>query len=579
MMARGRHWFVLLVVLAGVLPLVACASIPDSSDLIPVRRVDEGDVQTPTPAPRPNLDAFELVRSFVDHSAESENDYAAARSHLTPAAKQSWNPPQRTLIVDFVDTIPVPSPEGTPLGVQWVSVQATKVGWLEPDQSFVPDAGRYSDQLRVERQLDGQWRIATPPAELVASRQSFTDNYRAVPVYFLDHDRTGVVPDLRYVVSQPASTLPRRVVDLLVMGPSQSFRAAMGTALPDGVHPQTNVSEADDGALVVNLSSLGVVTLETRRLIAAQVVLSLERVSNSRVRLQEDGAPLLPNQEELRPADVASYDTGSSAVRQDAPGLAVVDERLHLLDQRAAPVPGPTGSGELAVIQAGQSPGGSQMAVVVRRPTGGVELQVGPYGAAPVPVGVQGSFMSKPTWHGNNEFWTVVDGQRVVRVAQGLDGRWQAFPVDTRAFAGGHEISDLRLSGDSTRVAGVVDGGIIVGGVSDQNGQTVLQPPVVLSGGPQNATVTSVEWLDDDSLVAITESSAAPVVGVTVDGFKWTTYASENLTQPMGAITVTPDKKVVVADHSGVWQVSGPSDVWHLLPVPIGGSSIPFYPG
>lgn len=578
MMVPGRRWFALLVALVGVLPLTACASIPDSSDLIPVRRVDEGDVQVPIPAPRANLDAFELVRSFVDHSAEPENDYAAAREHLTPQEKNTWNPPQQMLIVDFVDTIPLPSPAGTPVGVQWVSVQATKVGWLEPDQSFVPDAGQYSAQLRVERQPDGQWRIATPPTELVASRESFTGNYRAVPIFFLDHNRTGVVPDLRYVVSQPASTLPRRVVDLLVMGPSQTFRSAMGTALPAGVHPQTNVSEADDGALVVNLSSLGTVPVETRRLIAAQVVLSLARVSNSRVRLQEDGAPLLTNQEELRPADVASYDT-AGAVRQGVPGLAVVDERLRSLDQRAAPVPGPTGSGELAVIQAGQSPDGSQLAVVVRRPAGGVELQVGRYGAAPVPMAVVGSFMSKPTWRGNNEFWTVVDGQRVVRVTEGPDGRWQAFPVDARAFAGGHQIGDLRLSRDGTRVAGVVDGGIVVGGVSDQNGQTVLQLPVVLSGGPQNATVTSVDWLDDESLVAITESSAAPVVGVTADGFKWTTYASENLTEPMGAITVTPDHKVVVADHSGVWQVSGPGDVWHLLPVPIGGSSIPFYPG
>lgn len=578
MMPQCRRWPALLIALAASLLLAACASIPDSSDLIPVQRVDENDVNIPIPVPPANVDALTLVHSFVEAAAEPESNFAAARLHLTTAAQQTWKPPQQMLIVnDNVDTIPVPSPPGTPAGVQWVSLQATKAGWLKPDQSFVPDSGQYVVQLRVERQPDGQWRIATPPAELVAGRTSFLANYKQVPVYFLDHDRTGVVPDLRYVVSQPASTLPRRVVDLLVMGPSQGFRTAMGTALPPGVRPQTNVSEADDGALVVNLSSLGTATLETRRLLAAQVVLSLESVSNARVRLQEDGAPLLPGQEELHPSDVASYDTG--AVRQDLPGLVVVDERLRMLDQRAGAVPGPTGSGELAVLQAGQSPDGTQLATVVRSPTGGVQLLVGPYAAAPVPVGVQGAFMSKPTWSGQGEFWTVVDGQNVVRVSQGLDGRWKADPVDARAFAAGHEIVDLRLSRDGTRAAGVVDGQIVVAGVSDRNGQTVLGRPVVLSGGPQDAAVTGVEWLNDSALVAITDSSAVPVVGVTVDGFKWTNYAAENLTQPMSAIAVTPDQKVVVSDHSGVWQASGGDDGWHLLPVPIGGSSIPFYPG
>jgi hypothetical protein len=577
MMPRSRRWHAPLTVLLASL-LAACASIPDSSDLIPLGRVDQSDIRVPIPVPPANVDALTLVHSFVEAAAEPENNFAAARLHLTPAAQESWKPPQTMLIVqDNVDTIPVPSPPDTPAGVQWVSLQATKAGWLMPDQSFVPDSGQYVVQLQVERQPDGQWRIATPPRDLVVGQSSFSANYKQVPVYFLDHRRTGVVPDLRYVVSQPASTLPRRVVDLLVMGPSKSFRSAMGTALPAGVHPQTNVSEADDGALVVNFSSLSMATLETRRLIAAQVVLSLKSVSNARVRLQEDGAPLLSGQEELRPGDVASYDTG--AVRQNLPGLVVVDERLRTLDQRAAPVPGPTGSGELAVLLAGRSPNGTRLAAVVRRPAGGVELEVGPYGAAPVPLGVQGSFMSKPTWLGEGEFWTVVDGQNVLRISLGPDGRWTPTPVDTRAFVAGHEIVDLRLSRDGTRAAGVVDGQIVVAGIGDQNGQAVLGQPAVLPGGLKTATVTGVEWLNDTTLVAITNSSALPVIGVTVDGFKRTNYASENLTQPMSAITISPDQKIVVADHSGIWQASGAEDVWHLLPVPIGGSSIPFFPG
>jgi hypothetical protein len=573
---RRLPWW--LAVLAVLLPAAACASIPDSSDPIPVRRMDEGHVSVPIAVPPANVDAFTLVRSFVDAAAEPENEFAAPRLHLTAAAQQSWTPAQEMLIVDNVDTIPEPSPPGTPEGVQWVSLQATKLGQLKRDQSFQPEAGQYQVLVRVERQPDGQWRIATPPHELVASRTSFTANYKPVPVYFLDHNRTGVVPDLRYVVSQPVSTLPRRVVDLLMMGPSQGLRTTLGTALPAGAYPQTNVSEADDGAMVVNLSSLGTPTQETRRLIAAQVVLSLQSVSNARIRLQEDGAPLLPRQEELRPADVASY-AADRAVRPDLPGLVVVDERLRILDQRAQPVPGPTGSGELAVLRAARSVDGAQLAAVVRRAAGGVELRAGAYGAAPVEIPLTGSFMSKPTWRGPAEFWVVVDGRNVVRVLQGADGRWTPMTVDSREFAGNREISDLRLSRDGSRVAGVVDGQLVVAGVTESDRQITLEQPTLLSGGPRDAMITGVDWSSSDSLVAVTSSSAVPVAGVTVDGFKWTNYASENVTQPLTAVTVAPGQKVVVADRSGVWQASGPEDVWHLLPVPIGGSSIPFYPG
>jgi hypothetical protein len=577
-MIVDRRSLKLLAAVVLMLPMAACASIPDSSDVSSVRRMDEGNVSVPIPAPPRDVDAFTLVRSFVDSGGEPENDYAAARLHLTTPAQKSWVTPAQMLIVDNVDTIPVPAPPGTPDWVQLVSLQATKVGWLKPDQSFQPESGQYQVQVRVERQPDGQWRIATPPRELVASTGSFSANYKPVPVYFLDHDRSGVVPDLRYVVSQPASTLPRRVIDLLMMGPSEQFRMAMGSALPAGVYPQTNVSEAEDGALEVNLSALGDPTQQTRRLIAAQVVMSLESVSNARVRLLEDGAPLLPRQEELQPSDVASYDSGNP-VRPDLPGLVVVDERLRTLDSKAQPVPGPAGSGEYAVVQAAQSPDGSQLAAVVRRAPGGVGLRVGGYGGPLAEVPLAGSFMSRPSWRGAAEFWTVVNGREVTRVVQGSDGRWITAPINAQEFAGAGTISSLRLSRDGTRVAGVVSGNIVVAGVSDQDGRTVLRHPTVLTGDPSEGTITGVDWASNDSLVAIASSGSAPVREVTVDGFKWTNYASANLVQPLTAVTVAPGHKVVVADHSGVWQASGAEDVWRLLPTPIGGSSIPFYPG
>lgn len=564
-----------VAVLALAALLSSCASIPESSEPEAVKPMEQSNPAASVQPPPPGADAFGLVRSFVEASGSPASDHGSARMHLTGSADARWKPPAEMLVVDDVDTIPAPRPPDAPENVQVVSLQANKVGRLRQDQSFAPESGEYHAQVRVERKGDGQWRIVDPPRGLVASRASFTANYRATPIYFLGHDGASVVPDTRYVVAQPSSTLPRRAVDLLMSGPSQSFRPAMRSAIPKGAYPKTNASEAPDGALVVNLSELGNPSEQQRRLIAAQVVLSLQRVSPARVRLLEEGVPLL-DQQELRPTDVAAYEKDNAA-RPDLPGLAVVDERVHVLDEDASPIPGPAGSGAYDVVQAAQSEDRKRLAAATRTPTG-VVLRVGRYGGSLAEVPVAGTGMSRPTWRGGSEVWTVVDHRDVVRTFR-QDGAWVSRPVDAREFSGGRPIGDLRISRDGTRAAGVVDGRIVVAAVAEEGGNVVLRNPTALSGGPSNAEVNGVDWLSNQSLVATTRSKSAPVLEVSVDGFQWTPYVSENLDEPLSSIAVGSGRRVVVADRNALWEASGPRDVWRFLRVPIGSGSIPFFPG
>lgn len=570
------------VLLLALLPLTACASIPEASDPVAVEPIEEGSGQASVNAPPDGADALAVVRSFVDSGATPDTDFEAARLHLTETTRRDWRPSNSLLVVDNVDTLPVqPSPD-QPDSVQLVSLQADRVGRLRPDSSFVPETGPYQVQLRVERNADGQWRISSPtPPEMVISRGSFTHDYMPVPIYFSDQERTRVVPDLRYVVSKPESTLPRRVVELLTAGPSLNFRDAMTSELPPGIDPKTNVSEADDAALVVNFSDLGERTLESRRLIAAQVVLSLQSVSKARVRLQEEGVPLLPEKQELWPSDVMNYEH-ANAVSADLPGLAVADERLYTLDQRARTIEGPAGSGgEYKVVQAAQSTDGAELAAVTRNSTG-VELRVGPYGEAMPATQLRGSFMSRPTWRGSDEVWTVVNGREVFRAVHTGDS-WTPMQVDVGEFAGNRFIKELRLSRDGTRAVGVVDGRIVVAGVVQENGRYALRHPVTLGTG-RNSGITGVDWLTDKSLVATTDSNSSPVMEVSIDGFEWTEYASANLNQPVNAVTVGPGRRVVVSDQSGLWEAGDSDAVWSLLdgwrslPGQSGGS-IPFFPG
>lgn len=566
-----------LVALAvAVLPLAACASIPERSDPMAVPLTDHGVSRTTTPEPPRATDPVDIVRSFVDSGSTRETGYAFARTHLIPEAERRWEPASSVLIVDNIDTIPVPPAPGQPDGERLVSLQADRVGRLRADSSFVPETGPYEVRVPVQRGRDGRWLIAVPPSDMVISRTSFENDFMPVPIYFADHDGTGVVPDLRWIGSQPDSTLPRRVVELLIGGPSEGFEKAMGSKLPMNASLKTNATEADDGALVVNLGDLGEPDLEARKMIAAQVVLSLQSVSKARVRLQEDGVALLPDKRDLQPADVASYES-DNALRPGTPGLVVIGERLHALDEDTRPVPGPAGSGALEVLQGAQSIDGTRLAAATRNPSGQVDLRIGAYGSADLPaVPLTGSFMSRPTWRDDNEVWTVVNGRGVFRAIE-ENGSWTVRPVDVAEFAGGREIKELRLSHDGTRAVGVVDGTIVVAGVVDEDGRVALRHPVVL-GADRGFDVTHVDWLTDRSLVATTDGSS-PVMEVSVDGFKWTGYASANLTQPINAVTVGPGKRVVVADQSWLWEAGEPKAVWSVLPGQIGGNSIPFFPG
>lgn len=575
MIRRGTRVVALFVGL--VVALAGCASIPETSDPKPIKRVEQGNSSTVVPAPPPHADPFSLVRNFADAAAAPDSDYLAARRHLSDPVQRTWRPQHELLIVDDVSTIPLPPPPDAPSTVQMVGLKATKVGRLRPDQSFVPDSGEYQVPIRVELQPDGQWRITTPPLELVVSRTAFSERYLQVPLYFLNRTRDAVVPDLRYVVNEPRSALPARVIDLLMGGPSENARDATSSALPPGVRTITNVSEADDGALTVNFSDLRGSVHDTRRLIAAQVVLSLQSVSSARVRLLEDGAPLLPEQEDLRPSDVGSYETGTSA-HPEVPGLMVVDERLHLMDQKAAPVPGPAGSGEYQVLRAALSRDGSKLAAVVRRPGGGVALRIGKYGGPLSEVPLPGADMARPTWRDGSEVWTVVDGHHLVRVHQKPDGRWESTPVDTDEFAGQQPITSLRLSRDGSRAAGVVGGRVVIAGVAGDDQRAALTKPITFSG-TTGSTVSGVDWSNDDSIVAITNSNTTPVVEIGMDGYKHTPWSTANLVQPLTAVTVAPGRRVVVADGSGLWQATDPKQLWKLLPVPVGGGSVPFFAG
>ncbi|HEY2766086.1 MAG TPA: LpqB family beta-propeller domain-containing protein [Pseudonocardiaceae bacterium] len=576
MLRCGRRWvrISLLAVLTAGATLSGCATVPASSDLQVVRSVPVGPiVQVPT-GPARGVDPFRLVRGYIEATGSPANGHAAARAFLTRDAAAGWDDAAG---VTVIEDAPGATPENTPgFGVRRVRVAGPRLGKIEPDASFTPLPGRFSVDFQVVKEF-GEWRILNPPPGVLVESSALQRNYRQVRVSFLDPSRGTLVPDLRWVPALPAATLPGRILDLLLAGPSQALSGAVVSALPPGARPRSHVLVSTDGRTVIDLAGLGGVPEQERRLVAAQIVSSLDGLVPTPLRLLADGEPLVTGQSQWSSADLISY-TAAVGPRPDVPGQVVVDGRLRGLD--GGPVPGPAGDGQLTVLSAARSsPGGELLAVVVAGPDGRPQLRVGRSGGPLTAVPMDASSMSRPTWRPfGTEVWTVINGTTVAGVAVTGNGPSAPYLVNTTELAALGPITELRLSRDGVRAAAVVGGQLVVAAVVSEPGEVSLRRPRVLQAGDL-PPIAGVEWARPELLVTATAGPTPAVSSVSVDGLTRRQVPSTNLTGPLTDIVAAPGRVVLVADATGLWAYSDSQEVWEPLFGSIGPGAAPLYPG
>jgi hypothetical protein len=563
------------LIIIGLALLAGCAAIPASSDIEVVRSLPVGAQLGPPPGPELGVDPFRLVREFIEATGSAANGHAAARAFLTRNAATGWDDHAGVIVIEDA---PGAAPQTGPGdGIRRIRVSGSRLGTLTADGSFIPAPGTFSVPLDVVSE-HGEWRISNPPPGVLVEATSLQRNYRQVRVSFVDPNRGTLVPDLRWVPAQPAATLPGRVLDMLLAGPSQRLAGAVTSAIPAGVRPRSNVLVSRSGRTVINLSGLDALTEAQRRLVAAQIVGSLDGLVPSPLRLLADGEPLVAGQAEWRPADIVSY-APPTGPRSDIPGQVVVGGRLRGLN--GAPVPGPAGDGRLTVLSAARSnPGGEMLAAVVADPDGThPQLRVGPVGGDLAVAPVEAQTMSRPTWRpSGTELWTVVDGRSVVGVALSGTGPPLAYSVDATELARLGTISQLRLSRDGVRVAAVIGGRLVVAAVVTEPGTISLRHPQVLRDGSLPASA-SVDWARPELLVVASAGSSPQVSSVSVDGLTRRQLSNTNLTGPLTDIVAAPGREILVADATGLWAYSDTQEVWEPLIGGIGPGAVPLYPG
>jgi Lipoprotein LpqB beta-propeller domain/Sporulation and spore germination len=568
----------LVTVLAGaaLLASAGCAAIPTSSQVNVVGPRATDSAEAPVPQPAAGLDPLTVVRRFIEASASQAADHAAARAYLTIDAKAVWDDSSQVVVLD--DTFnTVYSTAAGDVGsgdFSQVLIRGQQLGQVGQDGAFVANRAFVTPIIGLTK-VDGQWRINQPPTGLHIRISDFTANYTSVGVRFVDPARETLVTDRRWVPTRPEANLPSRAMDLLLGGPSAAVKDAVDNLL-DGAVIRTNVALGDDGVLNVDLTRLPELSEAKRKLAAAQVVATVALGSAGlKVRIQADGAPLVPNKLEWKLGDALPFSPDDS-VKPDLPDLAVDHGRVVRI-QGGGGVDGPAGTGELAVESAAQSANGELFALVTRN-AGAPRLMVGPLNGLQ-PVAVQASSMTRPTWRSGPtpETWTVINGKDGVGVLRTDAGELLPVGVDVSELSVKGRITELRLSRDGVRAAAIVDGSLYVAIVVGSGSTTMLINPRLLVG-PGAFQWADVDWRGPDKIVVATAGrDTLGVFEVAVDGLSWTAFRNTNLTGPVTGIAAAVGRRVYVADASGLWSAADSNELWYSRGLSPGAD--PFYPG
>jgi hypothetical protein len=575
---RSRPGPVVALLLA-LAALAGCASVPESSPVQVLRQVGGGDDALTPPGPVAGSNPLDLVRDFVFASGSSSERHGAARRFLASDA-QGWDDSAGlTVLAGQFDTVPAPGAASPSSDVTTIRIRGTAIGRLTPSGAFEPEQSTFQQDVTVVRR-DGQWRISALPPGVVVPLSVFRDNYKPVRTWFVDPVRRLAVADVRHLPTVPARAQAARVLELLLAGPSSALLGAAVSLLPPDAQLRANVTTADDGAVVVDLTRLGDLDESSRELLAAQVVLSLAEVNVGRVRLLADGEPLVADRRDLTREDVsalhAEVEPGA-----DVPGLVVAGGRLRQLSgpEPSGPLPGPLGDGSYAVASAASTVDGQRLAAVAD--VGGEQtLLLGGAAGGLTTVPLAADTMTRPTWTPTgSEVWTVLDSRVVARVLVDDTAAPRTGRVNADELAALGPVEDLRLSRDGMRVVAVVGGGVHTGAVVRSiDGEVAIRNVRRLRTDDLSAVVAA-DWRSTESIVLITRNPEMLVGQVTVDGLVVQQVVSNNLTAPLTAVAAAANRPLWVTDQTGVWSFGGGDQTaWRQV---LGGApdAVPLYPG
>jgi hypothetical protein len=438
--------------LAMAMLLTGCAGIPNSSEVYFGEEISTDTsaqfVRVIARPPSTGMSPEEIVRGFLDASADPSENYGIARQYLDVETAGDWNP---LTGIEIYEPSTIEVLGSTPTLV----VNAGKLGTIS-------DLGRYqsgdpgaqiSKTFELKQDQGGQWRISDLSDGILLSSGDVDRSFRSFPIYFFDTELNSLITDNVLVPvsnSGAATTLVRSLLD----GPSPYLSPVATSAFPVGTTLTYGSVPITNGIAQVDLSDEVLGADEaTREAISAQLVWTLNVLPNvSAVQISVSGQPLaltnigalqtirdwqnlstLPDPEVtklnvIRNEKIFSVVNGSDNLKYIAPA-SLVFAAPNLTDTQLAAVTADRKS--LQVTNSAES----QFAIVA-----------------------QGDQISKPTWDRDGNIYFSDTGQGVREVLS--DGTLRPVLVDVSTLGTNDQVKQVAVASDGVRIAVVLSNGI-----------------------------------------------------------------------------------------------------------------------
>ncbi|MFC2725646.1 MAG: MtrAB system accessory lipoprotein LpqB [Corynebacterium matruchotii] len=563
-------------VLSVAVLVSSCASLPNSSEPQSLKRLDNPSSQQdsgPISGREPDL----LLRDFYANSANPLKQYAQARNYLTPDANNQWKPGPETVIIDRIGMS-----RNSTAGADHVSytVTGTIVGTLGEGGAYNPRNEDYRAVVTLERR-DGEWRIAELPNQAIIERTELRNRYIPRDLYFFDPTGNTLVPDRRWMFAG-TNTQDTALISLLLAGPSPTLAPGVMDELPNSAaYTRTNNG-------VYELTGLSSLSEAARRRLAAQLTwtLALAEISEPfSFSIDGDLVRNDRNNPKLSVNDFPEYNPSASGTSAGVLYALTNGKASSISDGNVVAVPGflGTNGGIESMDVASLNHTNVAASVVTTNAEGDKksQLYMGPVDGDSTKI-LTAATLTKPTFEANSQaVWTVMDGNKVMRVAQSSsNSSISQTEVDTSELGENHgDISVLRLSPTGVQAAFIVDGRVYVATVARPTaGDRKLTNVRELVPAIGDSAIT-LEWSVNSTLLVGTVSTDTPVWRAEVDGSSAIPLSSGNIVAPVVAVS-SNSSTVFITDSRAALQLStsGNSTYWREVPGLEGARSITIVP-
>ena len=563
-------------VLSVAILVSSCASLPNSSEPQSLKRLDNPSSQQdsgPISGREPDL----LLRDFYANSANPLKQYAQARNYLTPDANNQWKPGPETVIIDRIGMS-----RNSTAGADHVSytVTGTIVGTLGEGGAYSPRNEDYHAVVTLERR-DGEWRIAELPNQAIIERTELRNRYIPRDLYFFDPTGNTLVPDRRWMFAG-TNTQDTALISLLLAGPSPMLAPGVMDELPNSAaYTRTNNG-------VYELTGLSNLSEAARRRLAAQLTwtLALAEISEPfSFSIDGDLVRNDRNNPKLSVNDFPEYNPSASGTSAGVLYALTNGKASSISDGNVVAVPGflGTNGGIESMDVASLNHTNVAASVVTTNAEGDKksQLYMGPVDGDSTKI-LTAATLTKPTFEANSQaVWTVMDGNKVMRVAQSSsNSSISQTEVDTSELGENHgDISVLRLSPTGVQAAFIVDGRVYVATVARPTaGDRKLTNVRELIPAIGDSAIT-LEWSVNSTLLVGTVSTDTPVWRAEVDGSSAIPLSSGNIVAPVVAVS-SNSSTVFITDSRAALQLStsGNSTYWREVPGLEGARSITIVP-